>query len=221
MNTNDLMIHVERIVRPVRADGSKLRMRRELLAHLQMAFKEERERGLSESAALAEAQRRLGDPAELTRRLQASVSRFERLSVTPFPRWAARIPMIAAILLPLIIALTPAPAWLTVFRAERTSAGVSEDVARRARFALAGGVAAMELYVLLSYACIVKGIAIASGMSRRTWSMITIYGAMVLVSQLAWLVLICIAGILIFLFFTAVSHIVLGRWHDSARKREG
>ena len=43
MNSKDLMIYVERIVRPVRARQSrKLRMRRELLAHLEAALEEER-----------------------------------------------------------------------------------------------------------------------------------------------------------------------------------
>ena len=37
----------------------------------------------------------------------------------------------------------------------------------------------------------------------------------------AAVVLICLTGILIFLFFTALSSLILGRWHDSARKREG
>lgn len=36
----------------------------------------------------------------------------------------------------------------------------------------------------------------------------------------AALVLISVAGIAIFLFFTALSHVLLGRWHDSARIRE-
>jgi NitT/TauT family transport system permease protein len=36
----------------------------------------------------------------------------------------------------------------------------------------------------------------------------------------AALVLICVTGILIFLFLTAISHLLLHRWHDSARKRE-
>ena len=37
----------------------------------------------------------------------------------------------------------------------------------------------------------------------------------------AALVLISVAGILIFLFFTLLSRVLLGRWHDSARSREG
>ena len=36
----------------------------------------------------------------------------------------------------------------------------------------------------------------------------------------AALVLISITGILIFLFFTLLSHLLLGRWHESARKTE-
>src|SRR5215471_4585472 len=87
---NELMIHVERIVRPVTADVAKMRMRRELLAHLLAAYKEERNNGLDERAALENAKRRLGDPSELTRQLQASVARLDRLSgalaTAPFPK---------------------------------------------------------------------------------------------------------------------------------------
>jgi NitT/TauT family transport system permease protein len=36
----------------------------------------------------------------------------------------------------------------------------------------------------------------------------------------AALLLISVAGILIFLFFTALSHLLLRRWHDSARRKE-
>jgi hypothetical protein len=76
---NDLMIHVERIVRPVRAmQFRKLRMRRELLSHLQSAFDEERAAGVDDPTALAAARQRLGDPLELTKSLQASVPWIER-----------------------------------------------------------------------------------------------------------------------------------------------
>jgi hypothetical protein len=51
----ELMVHVERIVRPIRADASKLRIRNELLAHLQAAYDQSRAEGLDEPAALAEA----------------------------------------------------------------------------------------------------------------------------------------------------------------------
>jgi hypothetical protein len=70
----DMMVHVERIVRPVRAQPRrKLAMRRELLGHLQAALEEERAGGLEEGAAWEAAKKRLGEPAELTRELQKSV----------------------------------------------------------------------------------------------------------------------------------------------------
>ena len=71
---NEMMIHVERIVRPVRAEPRrKLAMRRELLGHLQAALVEERAGGLDEAAAWEAVKKRLGEPAELTRELQKSV----------------------------------------------------------------------------------------------------------------------------------------------------
>lgn len=103
----ELMIHVERIVRPIRADASKLRMRRELLAHLEASFEQERARGLDEAAALAEAKRRLGDPAELRLELQASVSRLERLSVTPFPKVVSIALLELGVLLPALLVMVP------------------------------------------------------------------------------------------------------------------
>ena len=77
---NDMMTHVEKIVRPVRAIQSrKLRMRRELLTHLQSALGEELARGIEESTALELAKQRLGEPAELTLSLQKTVPWIERL----------------------------------------------------------------------------------------------------------------------------------------------
>jgi hypothetical protein len=85
-STQALMIHVERIVRPLRATSArKLRMRRELLAHLQSALDEERQRGADETAAAAAAFQRLGDPAELQRSLQCSVPRLERILLSRPP----------------------------------------------------------------------------------------------------------------------------------------
>jgi hypothetical protein len=89
----DLMMHVEQIVRPVRAlDRRKLRMRRELLAHLQAALDEEREQTHDEAAAWENAKRRLGVPAELTASLQKSVPWVERLFLArvPAPAWMNR-----------------------------------------------------------------------------------------------------------------------------------
>jgi hypothetical protein len=85
----DLKIHVERIVRPVRARQSrKLRMRRELLSHLQAALAEETSRESDETTALENAKQRLGEPAELTRELQRSVPPIERVMQSRTPdKW--------------------------------------------------------------------------------------------------------------------------------------
>jgi ATP-dependent Clp protease ATP-binding subunit ClpC len=77
----ELMVPVERAVRPVQAAAArKRRMRRELLAHLTGIYEQERARG-DESQALARALRRFGNPADLARELQASVPRPERWEV--------------------------------------------------------------------------------------------------------------------------------------------
>ena len=69
-----LMKHVERVVRPVRAGKiRKLAMRRELLAHLTAIYDEELTKCSDESAALAAAKDRFGQPVELTRELDRSV----------------------------------------------------------------------------------------------------------------------------------------------------
>jgi hypothetical protein len=76
----DLMIHVERIVRPLHAtERRKLQMRRELLGHLQAALEEERAGGAEEGLAWAAAKRRLGEPVQLTRDLQNAVPAVERV----------------------------------------------------------------------------------------------------------------------------------------------
>src|SRR5262249_39254712 len=75
----ELMGPVEGAVRPGHARPARKRgMRQELLAHLTSILEEERARGGDEQAALAEALRRFGDPADLTRDLQASVPLLER-----------------------------------------------------------------------------------------------------------------------------------------------
>jgi hypothetical protein len=74
-----LKILVERVVRPVRASTTpKLKMREELLAHVVGVFEEEAKLG-DEQTALARAQERFGQPAELTGQLQASVPRVDRI----------------------------------------------------------------------------------------------------------------------------------------------
>jgi hypothetical protein len=75
----ELMVHVERAVRAVHASPArKRRVRQELLAHLTGLVEEEKARGGDEGQALARALRRFGDPAGLSRDLQASVPRLER-----------------------------------------------------------------------------------------------------------------------------------------------
>jgi hypothetical protein len=70
---------VERIVRPVRATTPRKRkMREELLAHLQAIHEDELARLKDPDAAIREAVRRLGDPAELTRQLESSLPAVER-----------------------------------------------------------------------------------------------------------------------------------------------
>jgi hypothetical protein len=82
----EFMVHVERAVRPVRAEPArKLKMRRELLAHLTSIYEEEVTRRSNPTAARAEALRRFGDPAALTRELQDSVPALERILHTPIP----------------------------------------------------------------------------------------------------------------------------------------
>jgi hypothetical protein len=83
----ELMIHVERVVRPIRSlESRKDRMREELLTHLTSIFDEELARLGDRDAALQEAFRRLGDPAALTRELQATAPRQEAMGVM-FERW--------------------------------------------------------------------------------------------------------------------------------------
>lgn len=74
------MVLVERAVRPVVAGPTrKMRMREELLAHLDGVYQEELTRTGDAATARAEAVRRFGDPAILTADLQQSVSFRERL----------------------------------------------------------------------------------------------------------------------------------------------
>jgi hypothetical protein len=83
----ELMIHVERIVKPIVAtQGRKLRMRSELLAHLHAALAEERHRSAGdERTAIEHAKHRLGEPVELTRILQQTVPIFERTLFAKLP----------------------------------------------------------------------------------------------------------------------------------------
>jgi hypothetical protein len=74
-----LKILVERAVRPVRASTYyKRKWREELLAHVTAVFEEEAKAG-DERAALAQTEKRFGDPAALTAQLQESAPRGESI----------------------------------------------------------------------------------------------------------------------------------------------
>jgi hypothetical protein len=104
---NELMIQVERVVRPLRASGQrKDRLREELLAHLTCIYEEELARCGEAGAARAAAVQRFGAPAELTRALQDTVSfrerkeyALERWLTWQAPEKAARFTLRLALLL--------------------------------------------------------------------------------------------------------------------------
>lgn len=202
----DLMTHVERIVRPVRADWSKLRMRRELLAHLQASYEEERARGLDHPAAVAAAKRRIGDPAALTAQLQDSVSRFERFAVSPLPgsrlldrlagRYAdiptlvswgrARQPgtpfhwpslLAAAVVLPILALILPTPAFLTSAMAPAAAPP------GHARLLIAAAVLAMECQAALYY---VLWIDLSGIAGRRPWPRVIAFTAACVLAGVLW-----------------------------------
>jgi Clp amino terminal domain, pathogenicity island component len=80
---------VERAVRPVRAGTPcKRRMREELMAHFTAIYDQELIRLHDPTAAMEEAARRFGDPAELARELEAALPYHERLSHVA-ERWFA------------------------------------------------------------------------------------------------------------------------------------
>ena len=83
-----LKILVERAVRPVRASiARKQTMREELLAHVSSVFEEELTRQADTQAALAQTERRFGNPAEVTRNLQASLPRLDRIDLVVDELW--------------------------------------------------------------------------------------------------------------------------------------
>ena len=87
---------VERAVRPVRAsEARKNRMREELLGHLMALYDQERIAGEDQDRAVAVALARFGLPTDLTRELQHSVPRIERVLWAPLPLfgdWSKRRP---------------------------------------------------------------------------------------------------------------------------------
>jgi ATP-dependent Clp protease ATP-binding subunit ClpC len=130
---SELVMHVGRVVGPVRAaPGRKRRMRRELHAHLAAALAEERARLGDDALALHQTLRRFGDPADLTRELQATVPRLERVLFSrgiggradrlaaallvapgdpPLPRPARIGLLVAALTVFVVLAFTAADGW--------------------------------------------------------------------------------------------------------------
>jgi hypothetical protein len=81
-----LRIHIERIVRPIRASvPRKNKMREELLAHLRTAFDEERVTATTDEEAVERAKQRLGEPDALREEFQSTVSWYERIGHTRVP----------------------------------------------------------------------------------------------------------------------------------------
>jgi hypothetical protein len=186
----DLMVHVERIVRPIPASGGrKLRMRRELLAHLTAAFEEERARGLDDAAAAASAKRRLGDPDELRRQLEQPVPWIERIEGTypkglndpRYPRMLGgrsprtRLTQSIAALVLLAAVLLPALPWLLPAPASHAYNGVRAASPPHARLLLAGSIVALELATLAYYQFVVEVIGLAR--PRRPWRLAALTAA--------------------------------------------
>ena len=118
-----MMTHIEQIVRPIRASmPRKLRIRRELLAHLQSAYDEERSRASDDATAMQKSISRLGNPAELTQQLQRSIPFIQRLlfakiSTSAIDNWeltAAKRMYGGPITLLQFAALYPAPTLLLI-----------------------------------------------------------------------------------------------------------
>jgi len=81
-----LRIHVERIVRPIRAGGlRKNKMREELLSHLEQRVAEARSKGMSPGDAAAYAIDRLGEADTLRAELQQTVPGIERIVSVRLP----------------------------------------------------------------------------------------------------------------------------------------
>lgn len=150
---NELMVHVERAVRPVRASSRrKDRMREELLTHLTGLYEEERARLGDTAAALAQALQRFGAPVELTRELQDSVSAGERAEFV-FERWFGwRAPESAArytLRLAVRIFFVVAALTLIVIAAVVASEGPGVDLWSRVRLAASMGIiAGVDVFVL-------------------------------------------------------------------------
>jgi hypothetical protein len=208
----ELMIHVERIVRPVRAmESRKLRMRRELLAHLESALREEQTAGGSEGEILQRAKARLGDPAALTMELQQSVPSLDRLLLHHIPvldaleqpHWSTSKepltglraldggPLGQALLLAGAGGVLPvlAAAVTITLLARRTSSGVNLGIDHPRVLIAAAGLLICALPALCT-----NFVTAMAGLSKPPrWSRAVAYGAGVVAAQLLWTSLMAVA----------------------------
>ncbi len=139
-----LRIHIERIVRPIRAGGlRKNKMREELLAHLEQRVAEARSKGMSAEDAAAYAIGQLGEADALQAELQQTVPAIERIVSVRLPlkggaehwfdkragesvfRYAGIRTLYTSILVlaivPLIILLDELPKWIAIASGQTTA----------------------------------------------------------------------------------------------------
>ena len=181
-----MRIHVERIVRPVRAvERRKDRMREELLAHATAAYLEERQGCSCDNEALAVVFSRLGETAEITRELQSGVTWAERIlftgrrEPTRVKRWlirkqsesiwryTARFTLFYALIFPLAAV---AASWVLVPLLGRKHGGLTRLTAN--------GPMLLWLYLLLVVFCLLIPVSIEA-VHRAIWGPVRRYGVAV------------------------------------------
>ena len=174
----ELKIVVERAVRPVRATmARKRKMREELLAHLVAIFEEEAESLGDDQAALDQAKRRFGDPAELTPQLQETVPRWDWLvrlgevgPSSPGESWLSVTGKITILTLATFAAVAP-----IVLPAMFLGGRQRECVAALYVFLVIG---ALSIPFTLAFVLLTDGMyrALYRKPSDRSWRLATIYG---------------------------------------------
>lgn len=175
----ELMIIVERAVRPVRTTmARKRRMREELLSHLTAIFEEEFEKLGDEQAALEQAQRRFGNPRDIAGQIQETVPLWDRIVRLSDASWfrepsesvvhfASRITLLAVMLVTAVMLLLLPVVW---------TCGRENEFAMRAYYLFAIGI--LDIPLILGI------ILLADGMYRalyrtegvRCWRLAAIYG---------------------------------------------
>lgn len=190
----ELMVQVERAVRPVRASARrKDRMREELLAHLSSIYEEELKRCREEGLARKAAFERLGNLRELTCALQEAVSlpervdwRIERWLGWQAPETAARYTFrLALILFVISMALSGLVVAATFFM---QGTGVDAGTRLRLGFAFVMVTCADVFFLGLLYFKI-RDALFGAPWARQSWFRALAYGVLfgfvVLISGLA------------------------------------